>query len=554
MRPTRYSKEQFCKSQWRCHHRKIMRLVGLIFVHWALNVASSRVCIAEGPLSGMAVTAPEMAQVRDAVREVARLTKGRALLEEIAGIQIALGDIPGSLDTVELLNQNHADWRDHDVLPKVAAAQAAEGNLSDALRTAESLEQKWRHRCFIAIASAQVTAGNNKASLNTLSIALKLARGIENDYERTQILPQIAELQASAGETSAAKATLIEAERATETTNDGPFITAAAWRRIAIARFALHDRRGAQQSMQRAIDNAEKIEGPLGRANRAGALRQIALAWANAGEFALSCRVAELIPAPKDGEMLWTRGEAFYELAQAQIRADDLKGALESAREAVPVNDWKNSLLVQISMLQAEKGDQESARSTANQITDNNSRRAEAMLRIATVLAKSRNNVAVREIVDSLPKMKTWFIGDAFDLNRPDTWAREYEYRGFSTNAIRHANAKYAGDLAAAAMGFHLATRKDVNADFAKSFHELKFSIIRPSKLRKISAAQSEAGDVSGALSWIGKLDSIKEVPDYVSGDEDRREFWKQIVVQNRIQARLGVADGVLRRIETTTR
>jgi hypothetical protein len=65
-----------------------------------------------------------------------------------------------------------------------------------------------------------------------------------------------------------------------------------------------------------------------------------------------------------------------------------------------------------------------------------------------------------------------------------------------------------------------------------------------PSKLRKIAAAQAEAGEALRALAWIRKLDSMKEVPDHTTDDD--RDFWLGIVNRNRIQARLGVADGVL--------
>lgn len=505
--------------------------------------------------SAPSATLQELALARSTVRKVVPLVEDdRASLEEIALLQLDLGDLPGALETVSVLHKRHADWRDLDVLPKIAAAQVQAGRQRDAFETAQSLGAKWRHRALIAIADAQAKAGSAKAARETLARALRLALRIEDDFERTQTLPQIAVAQGKAKDPAGARATLGKAERAVETLQGDAFIAAAAWRAVAAAWLRLGDRQTALDRMQRALEQADKVGGRFAKESRAIALQQITLAWAEAGEFDLARQAAERIPPPIGEEMFWTRGEAFYELARVQVRAGDVKGALKSAEQAEPVDDWKDSLFVEIAALQARRGDRQGAESTAAQI-DNRTRRVQAMLGIATELAKSGKLAAAQQVVDRLPELTEWKIlpvetGRSFDYRKPETWALDYEFDGCFTMCLAYNHANRAGDLAAAAMSYRMAARRDTKVDFAKGLHDLKFQIMGPKKIRKIAAAQAEAGGVREALDWITRLDAPPDLPDYVDGDKKERKFWKGIVGANRVQARLGIADGVLRRVK----
>ncbi len=112
-----------------------------------------------------------------------------------------------------------------------------------------------------------------------------------------------------------------------------------------------------------------------------------------------------------------------------------------------------------------------------------------------------------------------------------------------------------AGDLAAAAMALHMVMSPDAPLDFAEAFRHLKFALWGgPSVLRRIAKAQSEAGRAVDALGWIGEIEAAADRPPYAAEDEAGRDSWRRTVTWNIVQARLGVADGVLARMRPRCR
>jgi hypothetical protein len=279
---------------------------------------------------------------------------------------------------------------------------------------------------------------------------------------------------------------------------------------------------------------------------------QIAMAWENLGEYQLAFNAAEMIPAEEGKDMVWDRGEAFFELAKAQIREGNARAALGLVSQAVPVDDWPDALRVGIARLQARAGDLDGAQATVKQII-NRSRHVEGMLNIATELAKSGKITEARKTIENAPKLVMRFPtlregGPSFDYNRPETWAVEYEFDGFLDNCMVHYLDMLAGDLAAAAMRFQMALPDAETCEYARAFKDLKHE---SSKLRKIAAAQAEAGHARAALKWIVEFDSIVNIPDGAPTDKGVQDLASQNLARDsKVKARLGILEGVLQRVK----
>ena len=91
--------------------------------------------------------------------------------------------------------------------------------------------------------------------------------------------------------------------------------------------------------------------------------------------------------------------------------------------------------------------------------------------------------------------------------------------------------------------------------DYAKGFDDLKSGIERPSKLRKIATAQAAAGGARAALDWIVRLDATRAVPPFIAKEaKESQDLWKDLVTDNKIEARLGIVDGVRQRVKGDSR
>ena len=212
---------------------------------------------------------------------------------------------------------------------------------------------------------------------------MQLGLAIKDDYERVRTLRKIAVAQMQAGDATNAHATLAKIQQFTEVLQGDEFDRAFAWRNLAMAQWGVGERRMALETMQQAAQHAKKVPD---KHNRAGALRQISMAWANLGEHELARNAAEAIPPEENKDMVWARGETFYELAKAKS-AGNVKAALALVSEAEPVGDWQDSLRAGIAALQAKSGNLDGARATAKQIVSG-TRRVEGLLSIATELAR----------------------------------------------------------------------------------------------------------------------------------------------------------------------
>ena len=187
---------------------------------------------------------------------------------------------------------------------------------------------------------------------------------------------------------------------------------------------------------------------------------------------------------------------------------------------------------VGIARLQASAGDLDGAQATVKQII-NRSRHVEGMLNIATDLAKSGKITEARKTIENWPKLVMRFPtlregGPSFDYTRPETWAVEYEFDGFLDNCMVHYLDMLAGDLAAAAMRFQMALPDAETCEYAKAFKDLKHE---SSKLRKIAAAQAEAGHARAARKWIVEFDSIVNIPDGAHTDKGSEISCRRILL-----------------------
>ena len=218
------------------------------------------------------------------------------------------------METVASLSKMRRQWRDRDFLPLIAAAQIAARQDHDAFQTVDRLELAWRHRALLAVASAQTQTGQPQLAPGDFDAGFATRIGNRRySLQRTLTLRKIANRQRQAGDATNAHATLGKIQHDVEGLKGTEFDCAFVLRNLAVGQWGVGDARAAVATMQQAAQHLKKIPDKV---NRAGALLYIARAWENLGEYQFAFNAAEMIPAEEGKDMVWDRGEAFFELAK----------------------------------------------------------------------------------------------------------------------------------------------------------------------------------------------------------------------------------------------
>ena len=233
-----------------------------------------------------------------------------------------------------------------EALALIASAQAKMGNITAALETAWEIEIEKvgnRARALADVASAQAKAGD-PAAAKTFTDALKAAKGIDNAWA----LAHIAGVQAEARDITGA----LETARG---------IDDALWHAMALAHIAVVQ--AGARDITGALETARGIN-DVGRRTRT--LAHIAGVQAEAGDPAAAETFAAVLETAGkiEVENEWFREVvALVAIADAQVKARDITGALETARG---INDaWNRAkALAHIANVQAETGNHGAARET----------------------------------------------------------------------------------------------------------------------------------------------------------------------------------------------
>jgi hypothetical protein len=150
---------------------------------------------------------------------------------------------------------------------------------------------------------------------------------------------------------------------------------------IAIAQFESGDATAAQTTLNAALATAQQIEDS---SSKAGALKEIAIAQANAKDAAAALTTAQQI------EDSSSKAGALKDIAIAQVNAGDAAAALATAQQ-IEDSSSKAGALKEIAIAQVNAGDAAAALATA-QLIEDSSDKAIALKDIAIAQAKAKLN------------------------------------------------------------------------------------------------------------------------------------------------------------------
>jgi len=278
----------------------------------------------------------------------------------------------------------------------VCFALAKAGDLDQALKIAAEMGKEQDH-CLEVIVVAQAGDGD-------IAGAARTAEKIQQDDIRADALSTIVRAQAKAGDLTAARSTLNELRKLVEKFQQGPIGRQSAFdprrqqrvpnfrldqlqARVALTQLLLGDQSGA-------LVTVANIESDLGKAH---ALMQMGVNRMNAGKptearemlLAASQAAQRAIPGARKagGPRQSEKTNQLFFIALEQAKAGDVTEALRTAN-TIPTDQKMDDALAAIAPAQAGAGDLKGALETAARIRDETSK-ATALDDLAQVLARA---------------------------------------------------------------------------------------------------------------------------------------------------------------------
>lgn len=379
----------------------------------ALQTAAA---IKEGSMRSAALRDIALAQVRAGDQAAAARTLEQAVqaaaafnpaLQNIAVVRAELGDVAGAL---QVAADVEVEFMKYDTLVDIARVLSDRGDFTGALRAAAAIpdDKHWKSTSLSDIAQAQAKAGDMAAATSTFEESLRIATALK----APGALVSVATARAKAGDLEGAFRTAALIKKYNHKKSSQNFLSFAL-RGIAAAQAGNGDLVGALQT-------AFTIEGDV---LKEYALRDIAVAQARAGDVTGALQTASTIQgdSAKSHTMLIAIAEAqakagdraaaartfeqafqslvngpmppgrvddvLVEIAAAQVRAADLKGALRTAA-LIKTYTQKSVALRGIAAAQARVGDVTAALRTADDI-EHDGTRIETLKDIAAAQARA---------------------------------------------------------------------------------------------------------------------------------------------------------------------
>lgn len=307
----------------------------------------------------------------------------------------------------------------------------------------------------------------------------------------------------------------------------------SALREAAALTARLNDRPAAERLFRKAIDARQDNE----------SLKPIAIAQASVDYIDDALKTAAMIEhSESDFTQDGRREEALLEVAKAQLKAGDAAGATRSALSITHFTQYCDDALHAIVEFEIRKRNHKGALAAAEKIP-NESRRASAMLKIATAYVKSGDRKTAVEIAERIKLTRSLFpghpIGPGFDYRIPKTWGDHYDVGGAFTGASLSLSGQRVVEVAGCAMTLAQALAPMPEPDYAEAFNEILSGEI----VRALARAHAVSGNPREALAWAQRIGSDKKP----ALAEDREPAWD---VERRIYALVGVADGILDRAD----
>jgi tetratricopeptide (TPR) repeat protein len=380
---------------------------------------------------------------------------------------------------------------------EVASARARVA-LEEALEYAPTLED-FNQRVWVLcqIARAQARAKLRPAAAATLRKALRAAL----DSEMDQRVMDVAECAAQLGDAQGADAVLDGLDDLNQ--------RSTALARISAAQARRDDLQGARATLARIKD--DKLWG----------LRAIAVAEARLGNFKAAKATTDEISERSE------KAGALTGIASEQLRAGDRAGAMRALEDALQIaralplvigdkrqpSDHQPSALAAIAGVQAEAGDIEEARKTAQAIHKapwldvawtnvaiaqvRGGNRREALRTTERISDSDRKGEAVKGIVVGHILAKDLPMAEQLCAQIKSSW-----WRGHALLEIAKAQAR-AGQRQAAADTFRQLLREAEHAEDTRQYGNVK-----PGLMSNLARAQASVGEDQAARAWIGKQSS----------------------------------------------
>jgi tetratricopeptide (TPR) repeat protein len=366
---------------------------------------------------------------------------------------VRLSDLRGALQTLRRVPG--ADRPEvPDFVASLAALQAARGDTAGALKTVSDVPWGRRDldhcRALLAVARSAGRAGHPADAAQAAGRAAEVAAGTAEDIYRHIALYDVGMAQVAIGATDAARAT---------------------HRELA----ALTARIGGDQSRARSLCRMGRLSAKLARADEAAryfaeallaidvrslggasAYEAVAVAQAESGDIPGAVRTARAIP--ETFPLSADRDKALYGIALVQLARGDLAGSADTAGQIRHFLQYHSAALIAIAEGHARAGEEAQALTSAGGIT-NDSRRAQAVLAVAAVLAQRGDAAAARKLAEGLayPRVRDELLaapgrGQQFVFRDHTTWGTLYESGTSFTMTSYHVAKETADDLTAAAM------------------------------------------------------------------------------------------------------
>jgi tetratricopeptide (TPR) repeat protein len=462
-----------------------------------------------------------------------------AALIDLANGLAAAGQHEKALEVLHELGTTHG-WQQDPIDDSVRlhwmTYLISSKDLQRALKAnAEIASNESRPEGFTKLAVAYAKLSDTARSDQYFRRAVEATAAIPEEFLRAKCLWEIADAQMELAQPRAAVATIGELVKVSAGFKE-PWVKMCALREAAVRTARSNDRQAAARLFGQALD-AGSVVNDL---NIDNALGLIAVAQGSAGYFDEALATAHRIKhTDVDLTRDAPRDEAIYQIAIAQAKQGDISTAKSTALSIKYYTQYQEDAFFEIAHLQLEKGGRDAALITTNRI-EGSSRKAIAVLKIASAAANLGDQRMARTIAGQIQlkhENDPIFSDSAlFDYKKPETWGIEYESMSASTGASRRFWTKRAAEVAAAAMTLAQTLHEKPDASYANAFATVWEGEI----IEAMARAHAAKGDAKEALAWARQIGSAAKIP---AGSDN---FEKQIAVEQRIYALVGVAEGML--------
>lgn len=418
----------------------------------------------------------------------------------------------------------------------------ASGDLERAVKAIDGLKsRRSRPEALRNLAVAFVRQGDAARSAEYFERSIQAAEQDKKPLDRALALSNAADAQLALGEVAAAKATTQRLILAAESME--PFDRNFSLRHAAVLSARANDRPAAERLFGQAISALEKLDVTrvFAETNKNRMIAQIAVAQADVGYFDAATRTLSTVT-----DSASDREEALCGIAKAYLKRDDVDAALRTAlllQHSQHRDDALGSIVDYEIAHRDLKAALEAARSFAGP-----SARARAILTVAAASARLGDRQTAAEVaakidLASRDEMRKLFFGPMtpFDFRAPSTWGNTYEGRISGTSLSRSWAIGRAMEVAAAAMTLAQSIEQPPDQPYDAIFKELH----SPEIIRALARAHAASGRDAAALDWAQRIGS-----DGKASDADPESTWR---VQQRVEALIGVAEGILDQSEAET-